>query len=521
MISGPVLFRCLRICLTCLKKIDNGVNLFTMKEKNSVKKNFVMNVILALSSVIFPLISFRYVSKILSPVGTGKVSFATSVISYYWIIACLGVPTYGIRAVAKVRDNKEELTRTVHELFFISMITTAIAYILLAISLAVVPRFQEDKILYVVISMEMLLYTVGVEWMYKGLEEYTFITMLSIVFKFIAVVLMLVMIKQPSDYIIYGGLTIFAACACDIVYFFNAHRYISMKPVGGYNLARHIRPVLIFFAMSCATTIYTHLDSVMLGFIAGDAEVGYYNAAVKIKYILVSVVTSLGAVLLPRASYYISTKRFDEFKRIGSKALNFVFVIAIPVIVYFTIFAKPGLLFISDTAYLPGLPAMRIIMPTVLFIGLTNILGLQMLVPLGKERFVLYSEIAGAVVDVIVNALAIPKYGAAGAAFGTLLAEAAVLLVQYISLRDMVKDSFKQISYLKIIAAVAAASLASFWVLNTSLGNFMTLLVSALIFFAVYLAILLLLKEELTTEIVLDIVNKVKARFGQSESGKE
>ena len=484
-----------------------------MEKKTSLKKNFVMNVILTLSSVIFPFISFRYVSGILTPVGTGKVSFASSVISYYWIIACLGVPTYGIRAVAKVRDNKMELSRTVHELFFISMITTVIAYLLLAVSLAVVPRFQTDKILYVIISLEMILYTLGVEWLYKGLEKYSYITIQSIIFKVLAIILMFMLIHEQKDYKIYAFLTIFAASASYILYFINAHKYIYMKPLGGYDLARHLRPVLVFFAMSCATTIYTHLDAVMLGFMATDADVGYYNAAVRIKVIMVSVVTSLGAVLLPRASYYIQQGLYDDFKRIGAKALNFVFLIAIPLTVYFIIFAKSGIYFISSEAYAPGIPAMRIIMPTILFIGLTNILGIQMLVPLGKEQYVLYSEIAGAIVDIIVNYLLIPKYKAAGAAFGTLLAEAAVFAVQYYTLRKEVTFAFRRIKYPKIALAVLCSCALSVIVYRFNLGDFMTLFLSACLFFGTYLILLYAMKEDLTREITDSLILKLRKKF--------
>lgn len=480
-----------------------------MEKKISIKKNFVMNVILTLSSVIFPFISFRYVSKILTPVGTGKVSFATSVLSYYWIIACLGVPTYGIRAVAKVRENREKLTRTVHELFFISMIMTAIAYLLLFISIPLVPKFQDEKTLLLIISVEMILYTIGIEWMYKGLEKYTYITIQSIIFKILAIVLMFLLIHEQKDYQIYGALTIFAAGASHILYFINAHNYIDMKYIGGYDLKKHLKPVFIFFAMSCATTIYTHLDSVMLGFMATDADVGYYNAAVKIKVIMVSVVTSLGAVLLPRASYYIQQKKMDEFKRIGAKALNFVFLAALPIILYFILFAEPGIYFVSDKIYAPGIPAMRIIMPTVLFIGLTNILGIQMLVPLGKEQVVLYSEIAGAVVDLIINALLIPKYKAAGAAFGTLMAEAAVFAVQYYALRGEVKSSFQKIEYKKMILALAMAFAGSFWVLFLHIGNFLTLFISAILFFGIYVIVLLLLKEQLIREVFIQLLEKL------------
>lgn len=482
-----------------------------MEKKVSLKKNFLMNIILTLSSVIFPFISFRYVSKILTPVGTGKVSFATSVLSYYWIIACLGVPTYGIRAVAKNRDDKLKLTRTVHELFFISMVMTIIAYIFLAVSLAFVPRFQTDKALYWIISLEMIFYTIGMDWLYKGLEQYSFITGLSIIFKIVAIALMFLLIHTREDYMIYGFLTIFAAAACYVFYFFNAHKYIDMKPVGGYNIRQHLKPVLIFFAMTCATTIYTHLDAVMLGFMATDADVGFYNAAVKVKGIMVSIVTSLGAVLLPRASYYIQNEQYDEFRRIGGKALNFVFLAAIPISIYFILFAEPGILFISDSAYAPGIPAMRIIMPTVMFIGLTNILGIQMLVPLGREKAVLYSEIAGAVTDVIINMLLIPKYKAAGAAAGTLIAEAVVFLVQYIAVKDEVTDLFRRIKYIKLIIAVMLASVCSYWVLGTGLGNFMTLAVSAVIFFGVYAIVLLILKEEMMYQIFLQMKDKMQA----------
>ena len=148
--------------------------------------------------------------------------------------------------------------------------------------------------------------------------------------------------------------------------------------------------------MSCATTIYTNLDTVMLGFMSSDTDVGYYNAAIKIKVILVSIVTSLGTVLLPRASYYIQKGEIKQFYRITKKSLNFVMVIAIPMTIYFIYFARQGIIFLSGNAYEGAVMPMKLIMPTLVLIGITNILGIQMLVPMGREKSVLYSEIAGA-----------------------------------------------------------------------------------------------------------------------------
>lgn len=468
-----------------------------------------MNAILTMSSFIFPLITFPYVSRILLPVGTGKVSFATSLISYFTMFANLGIPTYGVRACAKVRDNRKELTRTAHELLFINLVMSAISYIALALALIFVPRLREDRLLYIVVSFTIFLTSIGMEWLYKALEQYTYITIRSIIFKFIALIAMFLLIHEQDDYVIYGGISILASSASSIFNFINVHKYIDLKPVGNYNIKRHLKPVLIFFAMSCATTVYTHLDTVMLGFMATDTDVGYYNAAVKIKVILVSIVTSLGTVLLPRASYNIEHGLMDEFWRISKKAINFVFIIATPLLLYFVFFAKEGIYFLSGSAYTGSILPMQIIMPTLLLIGLTNVLGIQILVPLGKEKMVLYSEIAGAVVDVIINALLIPKYASSGAAIGTLVAEFVVLLVQLFALRKEVCSLFKKVHYFKIFFALALASAASVWVKLLGLGSFLALLISAILFFAVYFGFLLLTKEELVIEVFKQVTGKI------------
>lgn len=485
------------------------------KKNKSLKLNFIMNAILTMSQFIFPLITFPYVSRILLPVGTGKVSFATSVISYFALFARLGIPTYGIRACAKVRDDKEALSKTVQELFIINMVMSVIAYLELFAAIAFIPRLQQDRSLFLIISLTILFNAIGMEWLYKALEQYSYITIRSIIFKFVALLAMFALIHKQEDYVIYGGISILASSASNIFNFLHVHRYVSLRPVGGYDFKKHLKAVVIFFAMACATTIYTNLDNVMLGFMATDIDVGYYNAAVKIKTILVSIVTSLGTVLLPRASYYVENGMVKEFKRITSKALSFVFLVATPMMVYFIFFAKEGIYFLSGSAYGGSIVPMRIIMPTLLFVGITNILGIQILVPLGKEKIVLYSEITGAIVDVILNAILIPRFTSAGAAIGTLAAEFAVLIVQYVALRDEVTDTFKQIHYSRIVVALILGSAVSLWVKPLGLGNFLTLLISAVLFFGVYGLYLLVRKEAMIVEIWNTVVGKVfkKARI--------
>ena len=479
------------------------------KNQKSLKINFIMNAILTMSSFIFPLITFPYVSRILLPEGTGKVTFATSVITYFAMIAQLGIPTYGIRSCAKVRDNKEELSKTVHEIFLINLIMTIVAYVLVGISIITVPRFYQDKTLFLIISLTIIFNTIGMEWLYKALEQYTYITIRSIIFKFVALIAMFVLVHQKQDYVVYGGITILAASASNVFNFINVHKFITLKPFKNYDLKRHWKAIAVFFAMSCATTVYTNLDSVMLGFMKTDTDVGYYNAAVKIKTILVSIVTSLGVVLLPRASYYIEHDLKDEFYRITNKAIEFATLVAFPMTLYFILFAKEGIFFLSGDAYEGSILPMQIIMPTLILIGYTNIMGIQMLVPLGREKVVLYSEIAGAIVDLILNAILIPKLGASGAAIGTLAAETAVWIVQFYSLKNEVMQAYKRIPYFPICIALVMGSVAALFIKTLSLGNFITLLISGCIFFGVYGILLILMKEPLVLEITEQLIAKI------------
>lgn len=480
------------------------------KKQKSLKLNFIMNAILAMSSFIFPLISFPYVSRVLLPIGTGRISFATSLISYFQMFAQLGIPTYGIRVCAKARDNRIELTRTAHELLIINLVMSIFSYLILAVALIFVPRLREDRILYIIISMTIFLSAIGMEWLYKALEEYSYITFRSIVFKIIAIIAMFILIRKQEDYVIYGGITIFASSASNILNFINVHKYIEMKPVGNYNLKRHLQPIMVFFAMACATTIYTNLDTVMLGFMTTNVDVGYYNAAIKIKTILVSVVTSLGTVLLPRASYYIEQGYAEEFRKISKKALNFVILLSFPLVIYFVLFAKEGIYFLSGSAYAGAVFPMQLIMPTLILIGITNILGIQILIPQGREKIVLYSEIVGAIIDLIINWLLIPKLASAGAAIGTLIAEFSVLVVQYLALKKDINDMLISIHYLRIIIAVVIACIPAVFIKILAIGNFATLMISAIVFWGIYGVVLILTKESLVIELLSQVLNKIR-----------
>ncbi len=473
-----------------------------MKRNATVLHNFIMNIVLTMSSFVFPLITFPYVSRILRPEGTGRVSFATSVINYFLIIAQLGIPTYGIRACAKVRDNKEELSRTAQEIFLINLLMCVMAYVLLGVSIILIPKFGEQRKLLLIISSMILFNTIGMEWLYKALELYSYITWRSIYFKLIAMILMFVLIHSKEDYVIYGAISIFASSASNILNFIRARKFIDLRIRGPLHIKKHMKSILVFFAISCATTVYLNLDTVMLGFMKMDADVGYYNAAVKIKNMLVSIVTSLGAVLLPRVTYYWEMGEKDKFKELSVKALRFVVFIAIPLMMYFIVFARQGILLLSGADYLESVLPMKCMMPTLLFIGLTNIMAIQIMVPLGKENGALLSVVVAALVDLGLNLILIPRYAATGAAIGTMAAEIVVYIVLYFKEYSIFNELFHKVRPIKIMLATGSGIMFSVWTLYINIGTFFCLIISAICFVSGYLGGLILLREDFLWEII-------------------
>ena len=245
--------------------------------KHSTKFNFLMNFILTASAFIFPLITYPYISRVLMPENLGKVSFATSIVYYFSMFAQLGIPTYGISACARVRDQKEKFKKTAQEILIINLLMTVVVYAVFLIALFSIPRLSAEKPLFLITSITILFNTIGVEWIYKAIEQYYYITNVSITFKLIAIVAMFSLVHSPEDYVIYGGISIIASTGSCLLNFLRLHRFISLKPVGGYAFRHHLKAIWVFFAMSVATTIYTNLDTAMLGFMKTDADLGYYS----------------------------------------------------------------------------------------------------------------------------------------------------------------------------------------------------------------------------------------------------
>ena len=474
---------------------------------HSVKYNFIMNFFLSASSFIFPLITFPYISRVLLAEGNGKISFYSSVANYFLLVASLGIPTYGIRACAKVRDDLEELSKTVKEILTINRIMTTLVIVTYVISFFCVEKFSQEPELFIMNGISIILNMFGMTWLFQALEQYDYITIRSLLLKVVSISLMFLFVHSPEDYKIQAGITVFASCGFNLFNYFRARKYVNLKfKFTDLNLKRHLKPIFVLFSQSLAISVYTNLDTVMLGFMKGDTEVGYYNAAIKLKYILLSLVFSLGQVLLPRMSYYVKNNMKDDFLNTMQKALNFTLELALPLSIYFVIFSFEALMFLAGKGYIGAVTAMQIITVAIIPNGLTGILGTQVLTSIEKEKFVLISVVIGAVSDFFLNIICIPQYGAAGAALATTICEFIVLFVQIYFCRTLLKLIWRKLHYKRYIIISMVATITILPIKKVCIDSYLLcLIITSFIYFGSYLLCLIIIKDNLVLQLLSEI----------------
>lgn len=466
---------------------------------HSVRYNLVMNIILKLSSVLFPFITFPYVSRVLGATYNGKISFAASIIYYFTFIASLGIPTYGVKVCAQYRDDKAKLTKTVKELLTILTITTVISYTVFFLAMIFVPKLQEEKTLMLINAAGIFLSVYGVEWFYQAIEQYDYITYRKLAFKIISIILMFTFVHSTEDYLFYAGISVFSTAGSNILNLIRLHKFVDLRTKTKIELAPHIKPILTLFMLSAASMIYTSLDSVMLGFMTNDTQVGLYAASVKIKNILMNLVTALGVVLLPRLSNALAVGKEKEFNKLIKKSFSFSILSSLPLAIFCILQAEQCILFLAGDGYKGAILPMQLISPSIVFIALTNIIGIQILIPKGKEFLTFLSTLVGAIFNLILNSMFIPVYGSSGATFATTMAELSVFVVQLWFIRNSIKDYIHSKNMIKIfislVIAIVGLQLVSIYI-ETGMA-FIDIVISGMVFFGAYGILLFVLKEEI------------------------
>ena len=464
-----------------------------MTREKSLFQNYLFNLIKTLNSILFPIVTFTYSAHILGVDGVGKINFSKSVISYFIMIAMLGMNYYGTREVAKRRDDREKLSRFCVEMLIVNGCTTLLAYALLVIVMISIPLLWEYRVLLVICSLAIVLQGMGMEWLYQGLEEYRYIAIRSVLFQIIALVAMFIFVRDESDVILYTAITVMASSGSYILNFINARKYIHFNKNIHYEIRKHMKPLFWLFAMSVSIELYTVLDSTMLGFIKGDTAVGLYTAAIKVERMINTLIFSIGVVLLPRLSFYIGQGEMSKTTELVKSAYNYIFMVSVPAVVGLFILSDDIIILFSGSKFTMASQTMRIMTPIVILIPFSVMTNQQTLIPLGKEKLILISTCVGAITNFTLNSLLIPRYAQNGAAVGTVLAEASVAFVCMINLKRYfdIKVIFRTIwqYFIAALPIPLIVVLVSRWKLQYVIGMILEITISAMAYFVILMLI--------------------------------
>jgi len=351
----------------------------------SVKFNVLMNMIVTTSSVIFPLITVPYVSRVLSTGGTGHVAFAQSVASYFSLVALLGVTYYGVRVCARVRDDRAELSRTVLELLVILACSTTMVFAVYLACLFTVPKMNAQFGLFALFGLAIWLSSFGVEWFYQALEQYEYITVRSVCFKLLALVLMFAFVRQRGDYAIYGLIVVVAGYGSNVLNLLRLRRLVDFRNCGHLNISRHFKPMLWFTIASISSGMYIQVDIVMLGFLGTTDMVGLYQLVSKIKSVLVTAVNSVGNVMLPRLSYYQARRKERQAGELIAKNMNFVMVFGSAIIALLILLADPIVALLGGADFAESAVPLRFVGIAVMCSAM-NIVLANIMISKGMER---------------------------------------------------------------------------------------------------------------------------------------
>ena len=409
-----------------------------MKRK-SLGLNAFLNGLRSVLNLFFPLITFPYVSRVLSVSGIGIYNFSNTYINYFILIAGLGIATYAVREGAKYREDKSKINIFASQIFSLNMIATIIAYLLLFASLIIFKNLHNYVSCILIFSLQILFTTLGTEWIYTIYEDYTYITIRSIIFKIISIVLLFVLVRKPEDYLIYAAITVFSAVGSNFLNFIHARKFVHIRLTTKTNWHYHLKPVLVIFASAIAVTIYVSSDTTILGLIKNDYAVGIYSTSVKIYQIAQSLLSALLTVTIPRLAFLWGQRRIGEYNQVLSKVVDSLGILVLPAAVGLIMLSREVVLIIASEKYLPSVNSLRIISWAIIFSIFAWIFSDCVLIPAKRENLVLRNTIITAIENIILNFILIPFMSYDGTALSTVLAEFTVMIMNGYSCRDILK----------------------------------------------------------------------------------
>lgn len=472
--------------------------------QKSLVKNYIYNLSYEILVILLPLITIPYLARVLGAENLGIYSFTLSISTYFILFGSLGIALYGKREIAFVQDDKDKYTKLFWELLilrFLSMVVSIVIFYALFVY-----HSNEYSIYYKILLLEMFAAVIDISWFFQGLEEFKKVVIRNTAVKLISVACIFIFVKSGDDLSIYFLIYVLGIVFGNLSLWLYLPKFLSKFKFANLDIKRHIRPTIALFIPQIAIQVYTVLDKTMIGVIvANKSEVGFYDQAQKILKILLTVVTALGAVMLPRIASFFANKEIDKIKEYLEKSFSLVFCLSVPMIFGIIIIANDFVPIFFGTGFEKVTILMYIMCPILLFIGLSNVVGMQYLLPTNRQKEFTISVLAGMFVNFFINLALIPRHGAIGAAIGTLIAEFCVTFTQFYFVRRELNFMKLFINSKNYIFSGITIFLCCNALKNLTNSGFFMLIVIIIIGYIIYFMLLFILKDKFLFDIIIKI----------------
>lgn len=483
-----------------------------MKEK-SLGINALLNSLQSLLNLIFPLITFPYVSRVLSVKGVGIFNFANSIVSYFLLLAALGISTFAVREGAKLRNNRDKISGFASKVFTINLVSMAFSYILLLIILIFAGNLHKYLAAILVFSIQIFFTTIGTDWIYTIFEEYSYITVRNIIFKIISIILLFIFVRHSNDYLKYIAITVFASSGSYVLNFIHAKKFCDIKINFHFNWKAYMVPILTIFASNVAIQIYVSSDTILLGLLKGDYAVGIYSTSVKIYQIGAQMLTAMLVVTVPRLAMLMGQKRLREYSRILKQLVNALLLIVFPGIVGIFMLSKNIILLIASEKYVESIFPLRILCFAILGSALSTVFNQCALIPAKRESKTLIGSTTSAIMNIGLNFVLIPIWAESGTALTTVLSEFLMMGMNFYFSRDITGFVFRDKDFWNNLISVIIGCIGII-IVCLACENFikqmiLNLLVSVILSVFIYIIIVLLLRNSAA----ITMIDSFRERF--------
>ena len=483
--------------------------------KKSIAKNYIYNLIYQMLTILLPLVTTPYLSRVLGAEPIGIYGYTISIVTYFILFGSLGVAMYGQREIAYLQQDKKGRSKTFWEIIVIRTITLTISILLFYL---VYGRSGEYALYYRILIIQLVANIFDISWLFQGIEEFDKTVVRNLIVKLLSLVLIFTIIKTPDDLWKYFLIYVGAELIGNVTLWLYIPKYLEKINIKELQLKKHIKPTISLFVPQIAIQIYTVLDKTMIGKITGNmTEVGYYEQAQKIVKAALTVTTALQTVMNSRIAnaYAIGDKK--EIKTCIEKSFNFVWCLTIPMMFGLMAVASKFVPWYYGEGFDGVVPILISTAPILVAIGLSGITGIQYLVQIGKQKEFTISVTAGAIINVIINAILIRFWRGMGAAIASVIAEISILAIQLI----YIKEEISIWEILKLSIKCIISGIVMFAIVKI-LANYMSVsilntIIEVGIGGIVYVIMLIILRYQFFIDLYNQIIGVIKSKYRKEQ----